>query len=194
MKKKLFAAILLPVLLATIISFGMLPIVARRQLVWPNFPIGYEHGIALDLGDGLGPAWYFKGPGSIIDGVIDVPGHVWKQVGTYHVFGLHFNVGPGGAPSWWATGEPDGVLLFVVDGILAPWSMEIREKMAARGYVHYPELVDAADNPHPTLVVWLKHTAVRSFNFDGGPMPALAHLVTPGIDYNFMPNYMTPYP
>ncbi len=155
---------------------------------WDKNPKGFVHGIALEID---GETRYFDGPGT---GVQDVPGHTWVETGPYRVKGRHYNVGPGGAPSWWATGEPDGVLLFVVDGIIAPWSMEIREKMAARGYVHYHELVDAADNPHPTLVVWLKHTAVRSFNFDGGPMPALAHLVTPGIDYNFMPNYMTPYP
>ncbi len=198
MKKKLFAAILLPVLLATIISFGMLPIVARRQLVWPNFPIGYEHGIALDLGDGLGPAWYFKGPGSIIDGVIDVPGHVWKQVGTYHVFGLHFNVGPGGAPSWWAKGEPDGVLLFVVEGRIEPWSVEIANKMAKEGFVHYHELVrDDGTTENEVFVVWLKHTAVYDFTFDGGP-PMLTNyehdVFKNRVDYLFMPNYFMPYP
>ena len=46
---------------------------------------------------------------------------------------------------------------------------------------------------HPELVVWLKHIAVRHFNLDGGPHPELAHNVSPGIDYEFIPNGMMPY-
>ena len=46
---------------------------------------------------------------------------------------------------------------------------------------------------HPTKVVWLKHTAVSFFNFDGGPRPDLAHEVSPGIDYDFIPNGFMPY-
>jgi hypothetical protein len=46
---------------------------------------------------------------------------------------------------------------------------------------------------HPTKVVWLKHTAVSSFNFDHGPHPEFAHDVSPGIDYEFMPNGFKPY-
>ena len=159
---------------------------------WERNPKGFVHGIALDLGDGTD--WYFAGPGSMM-GKKDVPGHTWVQTGKYRVKGRHYNVGPppaAGMP-WWATQEPYGVLLFIVDGIIAPWTMETAEKMAARGYVHYHELVDGSDSHHPTLVVWLKHTAVRSFNFDGGPMPGAAHEVTPGVDYNFMPNWWIPY-
>jgi len=32
-----------------------------------------------------------------------------------------------------------------------------------------------------------------SFNFDGGPHPEFGHYVTPGVDYDFMSNYMMPY-
>lgn len=162
---------------------------ASAAPTWDQNPKAFEHGIALNID---GKTWYFIGPG-IVSGVIDVPGHTWVQTGPYKVVGRHYNVGPGGAPSWWATYEPYGVLLFKVDGIIAPWTPEISEKMAARGYVHYHELVRSSVGEHPYLVVWLKHTAVRSFNFDGGSRPDLGHEVTPGIDYDFMPNYMMPY-
>ncbi len=161
---------------------------------WDNDPEDFVHGIALDI---MGETWYFAGPGSVM-GAIDVPGHTWVQdtEDPDQVVGRHYNVGPWMAPPgtpWWATGEPYGVLLFKVDGIIAPWSLEIAEGMAARGYVHYHELVDGAGNLHPDVVVWLRHTAVRSFYFDGGPHPELAHDVTPGVDYEFIPNWMMPY-
>jgi hypothetical protein len=60
--------------------------------------------------------------------------------------------------------------------------------------MHYHEFVNVNDGSHhPTLVVWLKHTARSTFNFDGGPAPQFAHEVTPGVDYEFMPNYAKPY-
>ena len=66
--------------------------------------------------------------------------------------------------------------------------------MADRGYVHYHELVHTDTmEEHETYVVWLKHTAMSSFTFAPMPMPMAMHDVTPGIDYNFMPNYMMPY-
>ncbi len=188
MKKKVIAGIFMLLLLATIIGFST-GALAKPKSTWDTNPKHYEHGLAVDLADGID--WYFSGPGT---GVQDVPGHTWQQVGHDRVKGLHYNVGPGGAPSWWATGEPDGVLLFVVDGRIAPWTYEIANKMAKKGFVHYHELVDAADNPHPNLVVWLKHTAVSVFDFDGGPRPDLGHPVTKGVDYLFMPNYFMPYP
>ena len=64
-------------------------------------------------------------------------------------------------------------------------------------YVHYHELVSVDDGElHPNKVVWLKHTARTSFTFDGGPHAddMEPHEVTPGIDYEFLPNYMMPYP
>ena len=68
---------------------------------------------------------------------------------------------------------------------------------AARGYTHYDEFVKAdgvdAGLEHPTKVVWLKHTAVSSFFFLSTPMPGAAHEVTPGVDYEFMPNGSKPY-
>ncbi len=164
---------------------------------WDKNPKAFVHGAAVELD---GESWYFAGPGSIPPpfNVVDVPGHTWTQdsKNPFKVVGRHYNVGPWMAPPgapWWATGEPYGVMLFKVDGIIAPWTWEIAEMMAAKGYVHYHELVDAGGNHHPELVVWLKHTAIRSFDFNGGPMPGAAHDVTPGIDYEFMPNWMEPY-
>jgi len=167
---------------------------ASAAPMWDKNPEDFMHGIALDI---EGETWYFAGPGSVM-GAVDIPGHTWVQTkDRYRVVGRHYNVGPPMAPPgtpWWASGEPYGVMLFVVHGIIAPWSMEIGEKMAAKGYVHYHELVDEMGNHHPDLVVWLKHNAVRSFYFDGGPHPELAHDVKPGVDYEFIPNWMMPYP
>ena len=161
---------------------------------WDKNPHGFVHGIVVYVD---GQSYYFDGP-PIEEGAEakDVPGHTWVQTeeDPYRVVGRHYNRGPFGAPSWWAPDEPNGVLLYLVHGIIASWSMEIGEKMAARGYVHYHELVHTdTGEKHPTLVVWLKHTAVRSFWFASPPMPGAAHEVTPGVDYDFMPNWDDPY-
>jgi hypothetical protein len=132
-----------------------------------------------------------------VEGAIDVPGHTWVQTGRNRVIGLHYNVGPWMAPAgspWWATGEPYGVLLYVVHGIIAPPPGELSDKVAqrlkARGYVHVHEFVYEDGTEFEDVVVYLKHIAVRKFFFDGGPMaPMSNHEVSPGIDYNFIPNW-----
>ena len=128
----------------------------------------------------------------------DIPGHFWVQAGPNQVVGKHYNSGPGGATQWWSSDAPDGALLFMVDGIIDTWSTEKAANYASRGYVHYHELITLTDDgdweEHPTKVVWLKHTAVSSFNFDGGPMPAKGHQVSPGVDYEFMPTWETAFP
>ncbi len=158
---------------------------------WDRNPKSFLHGIALDI-DGM--TLYFKGPGSV-EGAIDVPGHTWVRTGPYRVKGRHYNVGPWFLPvgtPWWATGEEYGVLLFVVDGIIDVPPGELPEGregwLKAHGYVHIHELVFANGIEYEDLVVYLKHTAVRSFFFDGGPMMP-NYDVTPGVDYNFMPNW-----
>ena len=84
--------------------------------------------------------------------------------------------------------------LFKVDGIIDTWTPQEAEEYAARGYVHYHELVKVSGGAeHPDKVVWLKHTARTSFNLDGGPHPELGHWVTPGVDYEFIPNGKMPY-
>ncbi len=191
--KKIFGLSLLALLSLVALTPLLVSVTfAKPKYTWDTNPKHYEHGIAVDLGDGT--EWYFAGPGSEM-GVTDVPGHTWKQTGPYRVKGLHYNVGPSPAAGmpWWATGEPYGALLFVVDGRIAPWTYEIANKMVKKGYVHYHELVDSTGDEHPNLVVWLKHTAVTDFYFDGGPRPDLGHPVTKGVDYLFMPNYFMPY-
>ncbi|MHA1620220.1 MAG: hypothetical protein ACTSVZ_13165 [Promethearchaeota archaeon] len=157
---------------------------------------GFEHGILIDVD---GEEYYFAGPGSE-PGMTDVPGHTWVQTGTYSLVGRHYNVGPYNAnmgtyvPAWWAPMEENGVLLFKVDAIIAPRSHEIAESMAERGFVHYHEILNTETmEEHETLVVWLKHTAMSTYYFVPIPMPMMAHEVTPGVDYMFMPNYMMPY-
>lgn len=84
----------------------------------------------------------------------------------------------------------DGELLYIVHAIIDTWSPEKAERYASRGYVHYHELVKVSDGSlHPTKVVWLKHTARTFFDLDGGPHPELAHYATPGVDFEFIPNW-----
>ena len=78
--------------------------------------------------------------------------------------------------------------------IVDTWSAEKAEQYAARGYVHYHELVSIEDGSlHPNKAVWLKHTARTSFTLDGGPHPEFTHEVRPGVDFEFIPNGMMPY-
>ena len=166
-----------------------------KLTAWDKDPAAFEHGIALDID---GETWYFAGPGSVSPPVSDIPGHTWVQTGPNQVVGRHYNVGPYNAStnnhelSWWAPGEPDGVLLYKVDGIMAPKNDSLDVEYAAhlkkKGYVHFHELVNTSGDEHPTMVVYLKHTAVRFFIFNP-PMVAIPHDVTPGIDYYFRPNW-----
>ena len=60
--------------------------------------------------------------------------------------------------------------------------------------MHYHEMVKVSDGTHhPMKVVWLKHTARTTFALDGGPAPEFSHAVTPGVDYEFAPNWNMPY-
>jgi selenium-binding protein 1 len=142
-----------------------------------------------------GEAYYFAGAPDGPGGATDIPGHYWVQAGPDQVVGKHYNTGPFGAPQWWSSDAPDGELLFIVHGIIDTWSEEKAASYTARGYIHYHELVSVEDGSlHADKVVWLKHTARTSFNLDGGPHPELAHEVTPGLDYEFIPNGTVPYP
>ena len=164
---------------------------------WDKDPKAFVHGIALEID---GKYYYFAGPGSVPDAT-DVPGHTWVLTGPYGVVGRHYNIGPYNTtigsyvPSWWATEEPDGVLLFMVHGIvdIPPGNLteEKEEWLKDQGYVHFHELVDEDGNQAEHTVVYLKHIAVREFWFNG-PMAMMmnnTHYVTQGIDYNFMPNW-----
>ncbi|MHA2238130.1 MAG: hypothetical protein ACXAB2_07140, partial [Candidatus Hodarchaeales archaeon] len=142
-----------------------------------------------------GEDYYLAGPPIGPNGENDVPGHYWIQAGSRFVIGKHYNEGPFGSPSCWSSDAPDGALLYVVIGKIDIWTPEISMKMASRGFVHYHEFVRVSDGLlHPTKVLWLMHIAVRSFTFDGGPHPGMAvHYVTPGVDYDFLSNWMNPY-
>jgi selenium-binding protein 1 len=172
---------------------GILAVLLTLLLIaTPVAAKGFVHGIVVTLdGDDYYLAGAPDGPG----GAIDVPGHYWVQAGPNQLVGKHYNTGPFGASQWWSSDAPDGELLYMVHGIIDTWTEEKAESYASRGYVHYHEFVRVSDDaPHPTKVVWLKHTARTTFTLDGGPRPDLAHAVTPGVDYDFMPNYMNPYP
>jgi hypothetical protein len=152
---------------------------------------GFTHAPVLNV-DGV--EYYMAGAPDGPGGATDIPGHYWVQAGPNQVVGKHYNTGPFDAPQWWSSDAPDGDLLYIVHGIIDTWSPEQADQYAARGYVHYHELLSVADgSEHPSKVVWLRHTARTSFDLDGGPHPELDHEVTPGIDYEFIPNGGMPY-
>ncbi len=155
---------------------------------------GFTHGIVINVD---GEDYFMAGAPDGPDGATDVPGHYWVQAGPDQVVGKHYNTGPFGASQWWSSDAPDGELLYIVHGIIDAWTPDKAEQYAARGYVHYHELVSVADGSlHPDKVVWLKHTARTRFTLDGGPgapNPPYEHAVTPGVDYNFPNNYFVPY-
>ena len=155
-------------------------------------PAGFTHGIVLSVD---GTDYYLAGAPDGPGGAFDIPGHSWRQAGPGHLVGRHVNTGPFGAPSWWSSDAADGELLYIVDAILDTWSVEKAEAYAERGYIHYHELIEVDGGElHPDKVLWLKHTARTFFTLDGGPHPELSHEVSPGVDLEFVPNGMNPYP
>ena len=152
---------------------------------------GFVHGIVIEVD---GEDYYLAGAPDGLGGAFDIPGHYWVQAGPNQLVGKHYNTGPFGAAQWWSSDAPDGELLYIVHAIIDTWSPEKAASYAARGYIHYHELIKVSDGTlRPNKVVWLKHTARTSFNLDGGPHPELAHDVTPGVDLEFVPKGMTPY-
>ncbi len=164
-------------------------------LVVPTVSAGKNRGFQRWLVYNIdGEDYYLVGAPDGPNGEVDVPGHYWVIVGHNKVIGKHYNTGPFGAPQWWSSDAPDGELLYVVKGRIDVWSPEKAEHYASRGYTHYHEFVHVEDETHhPTLVVWLKHIARTTFTLDGGPRPDLSHEVSPGVDYEFIPNWSTPY-
>ncbi len=178
------------ILTAAVISISLAAV--PLALAARGGPGGFEHAGVIDVD---GEAYYSAGAPDGPGGATDIPGHYWQQAGPNRLVGKHFNTGPFGASSWWSSDAPDGELLYVVNGIIDTWSPAKAQTYARRGYLHYHELLSVADGTlHPTKVMWLKHTAVGSFTLDGGPHPELSHEVTPGLDTEFIPNGMTPYP
>lgn len=173
--------------LLVIVAVVILAVLAAVP-VWAK---GFTHGVILDVD---GEAYYMAGAPDGPGGATDIPGHYWVQAGPTQVVGKHFNTGPFGAAQWWSSDADDGEYLYKVHGIIDTWSAEKAAAYAGRGYMHYHELVSVADGSlHPDKVVWLKHTARTRFTLDGGPHPELGHSVTPGVDFEFIPNGMVPY-
>ena len=175
-------------------SIGFLLVFASLLVssVFAGVNQGFVHGIVITVD---GTDYYLDGAPDGEGGAYDIPGHYWVLSGKNQLVGKHYNTGPFGAPQWWSSNAPDGELLYIVHAIIDDWSEELAEKYASRGYIHYHELIEVG-NPsvkHPDQVVWLKHIARTTFNLDGGPHPELDHLVTPGLDNEFIPNGMTAY-
>lgn len=174
----------------------------------------FTHQIEIFLDD---KTWYFQDPGLELNvnqqgQPQDLPGHCWQPArdvnGLLRYIGKHYNTASlmmGGNPGFWSSDAGDHEQLYWVDLIVSEWSPEIAIRRAADGYVHYHELVQAGDGCyHPDKVAWLRHSAMLSFTFDGGPpqfrengLPFrprnIPHQVMPGIDHNFPPNYDITY-
>lgn len=175
---------------------------------------GFTHQIEIFVDD---TTWYFAGPELELNFAQkgqpqDVPGHCWtpaRDVGkAKHFVGKHFNTGPllmDGPPRFWSSDGGDHKQLYWVDVLISEWSPEIAQRRMIDGYVHYHEIVQKDDGClHPRLVAWMRHSALRSFTFDGGAPQTrpdgrpfrprnVGHEVRPGVDTNFPPNYDIPY-
>lgn len=152
---------------------------------------GFERWQLINI-DGEG--YYMAGPDTGPNGEPNVPGHSWVQAGPNNVVAKHYNTGPGGSSNFWSSDAPDGALLYIAQIIIDEWTPEKAEMYAARGYVHYHEFLSAdTGEPHPTKVGWFKHIARTSFTLDGGPGSPFYHSVTPGVDFEFIPNWENPY-
>jgi len=174
-----------------LVALSAVTVLVAGLAVAPASAAGFERGVVLTVD---GTDYYLAGAPDGPGGSIDIPGHAWIVAGPDQLVGKHYNTGPFGAPQWWSSDAPDGQLLYVVHGVIDVWTEELAEDYAARGYVHYHELVAVEGGAlHPTKVVWLRHHARTSFTLDGGPAPQFAHEVTPGIDFDFINNYFVPY-
>jgi selenium-binding protein 1 len=173
-----------------VVGLALIAILALVAAV-PVAADGFVHGIVINVD---GTDYYLAGAPDGPGGAFDIPGHYWVQAGPDQLVGKHYNTGPFGAAKWWSSDAPDGELLYVVHAVIDTWTPEKALAYVGQGYIHYHELISVDDGTlHPSKVVWLKHIARTTFTLDGGPHPELSHEVTPGIDYEFIPNGMTPY-
>jgi hypothetical protein len=151
----------------------------------------FKHGPTITVD---GEDYYLAGIQDDSTDATDIPGHTWIQTAPDRLKGKQFNTGPFGKSKWWSSDADDGQLLYVINGIIDAWSLEKSQQYASEGYVHYHVLISVSDGtPHPDMVVWLQHTSRLFFTLDGGPHPEYGHEVSPGIDYEFIPNYKMPY-
>jgi selenium-binding protein 1 len=141
-----------------------------------------------------GDNYYLHGP--MENGARDIPGHTWKKSSYGWIEGRHYNTGPFGIPKWWSSDAGDGELLYSIWGKIDTWSEDNVAKYKSWGFSHYHELVRVSDKtPHPSKVMFFKHTAEKDFTLDGGNKPWMSHSVSEGeVDTAFMPNIDVPYP
>jgi hypothetical protein len=160
----------------SIFFFGFLVMVSTDISAGVNR--GFVHGIIVNVD---GEDYYLAGAPDGPGGATDIPGHYWVIAGPRQMVAR-------------SSDAPDGELLYVVHGIIDMWTEEKAALYASRGYVHYHELERVSDGTlHPNKVLWLKHVARKHFTLDGGPAPQFAHDVSPGVDYEFVPNGSDPY-
>lgn len=156
----------------------------------PDAAIEYSRGLTYRID---GQDYYLDGP--MENGARDIPGHEWRVLPDGTLEGRHYNTGPFGIAKYWSSDADEGQLLYEIHGVIDTWSAEKAADYHADGYVHYHKFVTVEGRaPHPSKVLWTKHTAVGSFTFDGGPMPWHGHAVEPGVDYEFMHNHHYAYP
>ncbi len=176
---------------------------------------GFTHRMEIFIDN---KTWYFAGTELELNFAQrgqpqDVPGHCWspaRDLGSAkHFIGKHHNTGPlvkgGPGARFWSSDAEDHQQLYWVDVLISTWTPKTAQARMLQGYVHYHELVQKDDGClHPELVVWMRHSALRSFTFDGGPPQTrpdgrpfrprnVGHEVLPGVDTNFPPNYDKPY-
>jgi len=144
----------------------------------------FVHGIVIKIGH---HQYYLKGAPDGPNGEQDIPGHKWVQVSKNTIIGKHYNTGPFGAPNFWSTDAPDGALLWTMIGKIDTWTEAKAAKYYTEGFTHYHPLVSVkTGKPHRKLVVWLRHSAVIDFTFDGLPTVIEPYSVTVGADYRFV--------
>jgi len=83
-----------------------------------------------------GEDYYLAGVPDGMNGATDIPGHYWRRTGDNALIGKHFNTGLFGKAKWWNSSVPDGALLYIVNGEIAEWSLNIAKEKAKMGFVH----------------------------------------------------------
>jgi selenium-binding protein 1 len=179
---------LIQALLVSVTALGLVNYSAASD---NKYPEGFSRGIIVKVD---GKDYRLVGIADTANGITDVPGHEWAVVNKDELIGRHYNTGPFGSASFWSSDAGDGALLYSVRGKIDEWSLVKSVEYFNKGFVHYHELISMNTGlQHPTKVLWLSHAAVTFFTLDRGPHPELSHNVTSGLDYNFIPNWNTPY-
>ncbi len=151
----------------------------------------FVHGVVIKVGH---HKYYLEGAPDGPNGEQDIPGHEWVQVSKNTIIGKHYNTGPFGSPNFWSLDAPDGALLWTMIGKIDTWTEVKATKYYTEGFIHYHPLVSVETGKrHPRLVVWLRHSAVIDFTFDGLPEAVKPYRVKIGADYKMGPRWNIPY-